>query len=163
MQATRSPCRVIFSPSKNLWKSTIGSPGRFRFHIVLDEDSVSLRRESARLYHVQLASSWNLQPSNGKSMLVGELRNIWTSNIRTLKMRNFQEGSNILLGIPKHRWRTNEYPPVKLGVGSMVTTHCPHSQYTLLRSSVQWMSCPNHYRLTMDGEPVVGCLFVTMS
>ena len=45
----------MFSPLKNLWKLTIGSAGRLRFHIALDEGSVSLRRETARLYRAQLA------------------------------------------------------------------------------------------------------------
>jgi hypothetical protein len=38
-------------------ESTIGSPGRLRFHMALDEGSVSLRREAARLYRAQLAFS----------------------------------------------------------------------------------------------------------
>ena len=59
---------------KDLWKSIIGSSGRFRFHIVLDEDSVSLRRETTSLYRTQLA--FFIRPkekTKGKtSMLMGD-------------------------------------------------------------------------------------------
>lgn len=63
IHATRSVC-VMFSPSKNLWKSTIGSPGRFRFHWELDVGSVSLRFDTARLYRAQFAfSSRRFEPT----------------------------------------------------------------------------------------------------
>lgn len=52
--ATKSCC-VMFSPSKNLWKSTAGAPESCRFHMELEEGSVSLRRDTARLYLAQLA------------------------------------------------------------------------------------------------------------
>ena len=48
IHATMSSC-VMFSPSKNLWKSTMGLPGRFIFHMLLEVGSVSLRLEMARL------------------------------------------------------------------------------------------------------------------
>lgn len=51
---------VMFSPSKNRWKSTIGEPGKFMFHILLEEGSVSFLRETARLYRAQLALLSNL-------------------------------------------------------------------------------------------------------
>ena len=53
-QATKSSC-VIFSPSKNLWKSTGGAAGKFAFHMLLDVGSESLRTDTARLYLAQLA------------------------------------------------------------------------------------------------------------
>ena len=49
---------------KELWKLTVGSLGRFRFHIVLDEGSfLCVENQQAGLCCVQLASSWNLQRS----------------------------------------------------------------------------------------------------
>lgn len=52
-QATKSSC-VMFSPSKNLWKSTGGAAGRLKFHTLLEDGSVSLRRDTAKLYRAQL-------------------------------------------------------------------------------------------------------------
>ena len=43
-----------------LWKLTGGAPGKFMFHIELDEGSVSLRLDTARLYRAQFAFSRSL-------------------------------------------------------------------------------------------------------
>lgn len=37
----------------------MGSPGRFMFHMLLDDGSASLRRDTARLYRAQFAFSNN--------------------------------------------------------------------------------------------------------
>lgn len=52
--ATRS-CWLMSSPSKYLWKSTIGSPGRLKFHMLLEDSSASFLFDTAKLYRAQLA------------------------------------------------------------------------------------------------------------